>query len=254
MVVARIINLSQRIKHFISSYKEVDMNLKENMRIVDLSMPIEDHWRFPLSRISKYTARPQFVFHTTEIKIMSHGFSHVDAPFHVDRNMTTIDNMGLEPFWGSATVVDLSDLGDNAEINREVLESKCAQVQAGDIVLLRSDQELRHPTTTKEYWTVSPWVSLSGARYLRELKVKATAFDFPQDRSIRAAYDPNYLSSEDVDEDEACHLELLRFGIPQFEYLSNFRALRQKRFIFFGLPLKITGCDGSPIRAVALEA
>lgn len=229
------------------------MKFEKNMRVVDLSMPIEDHWRFPLSRRSKYTSRPQFIFHTTEIKMLSHGFTHVDAPFHVDRDMVTIDNMGLEPFWGSASIVDLSDLGDNAEINREVLQSRCGHVQARDILLIRSDQELRHPTNTKEYWTLSPWVSLSGARYLRELEVKATAFDFPQDRSIRSAYDSGYIASNNVDEDEACHLELLRFGIPQFEYLSNFHAINEKRFIFFGFPLKIAGCDGSPIRAVAME-
>ena len=40
--------------------------------------------------------------------------------------------------------------------------------------------------------------------------------------------------------------------IPIIENLVGLKALRGKRFRFFGLPLKIDGATGSPIRAIAL--
>ncbi|WIY83480.1 cyclase family protein [Propionimicrobium sp. PCR01-08-3] len=229
------------------------MSEVDQRRLIDLSMPIEEHWRFTPSFETKLAARPQFTFHSTIVKMGAHGFSHVDAPFHVDQAMDTIEKIDLEHFWGPASIIDLSDLGDNAEYSREVLEPRAENVQSGDIVLLRSDQERRHPTTEKEYWTASPWVSLSGARFLLECGAKGVAFDFPQDRSIRAAYDPAYVPSDDPDEDEACHLVLLPKTVLQFEYLRNFAAIDQPRFIFMGLPLKIVGSDGGPVRAVAME-
>lgn len=222
-------------------------------RLIDLSMPIEEHWRFRPTFQPKYTPRPQFTFHTTQIGISSHGFSHVDAPLHNDPEGISVDEIGLEHFYGPASLVDVSDLGDNKPIGCEVLEPRSGHVRAGDILLIRSDQESRHPTTTKDYWTTSPWISLSGAQYLATLDLKAVAFDFPQDRSIRVEYDPDHVPAEDPDEDEACHVTLLPRGVLQFEYLQNFSAIIQPRFLFMGFPLRLKGVDGSPVRAVALE-
>ena len=221
--------------------------------LIDLSMPIEEHWRFKPTFEAKYTPRPQFTFHTTQIGISSHGFSHVDAPLHNNPDGISVDKIELEHFWGPASLINVSDLGDNKPITHEVLASRSEHVRPGDILLIRSDQETRHPTTTKDYWTTSPWISLSGAKYLATLNLKAIAFDFPQDRSIRAAYDPDHIPNENPDEDEACHIVLLPRGVLQFEYLRNFASITQPRFLFMGLPLKLKDIDGSPVRAVALE-
>lgn len=222
-------------------------------RFVDLSMPIQQHWRFPTAFEEVLTPRPQFVFHSTNFTMGTHGFTHVDAPFHTDRAAKTIDQVGLTDCCGPATLIDVSDLGDESEITASIIRERGDAIRPGDILLIRSDQEIRHPTTTKEFWTKAPWVSLGAAKYILELGVKAVAFDFPQDRSIRAAYDPKYVPNQDPDEDEACHVVLLSNGVLQFEYLCNFAAVRQRRFQFFGFPLRITGGDGSPVRALALE-
>lgn len=224
-------------------------------RLIDLSMPIEEHWRWKPAFEDKFTPRPQFTFHTTIITMGSHGFTHVDAPYHTDQgdDAVRLDQIPLDRFWGPASLVDVSDLGDLAPITREVLEARCGHVKSDDILLIRSNQEDRHPTTTKDYWITSPWITVSGARYILELGVKAVAFDFPQDRSIRAEYDPDHVPNPDPDEDEACHVHLLPSMVLQFEYLRNFRAITKPRFTFMGLPLNITGCDGSPVRAVVME-
>ncbi|MCI6573551.1 MAG: cyclase family protein [Actinomycetaceae bacterium] len=224
-----------------------------SLNMIDLSMPIAEHWRFTPAFENTYKERPHFTFETTNIHITTHSFSHVDAPSHIERDGVTIDRLPLETFAGDASIIDLSDLGDNAAITEQILKDRSAHVRAGDIVLLRSDQGLRHPTETKEYWTRSPWVSLDGARFLLSLQVKAVAFDFPQDRCIRFAYDESVQPLPEVGEDDACHLILLQQGVLQYEYLQNFHRISQERFLFLGFPLNIQHGNGSPIRAVAIE-
>jgi kynurenine formamidase len=48
------------------------------------------------------------------------------------------------------------------------------------------------------------------------------------------------------------HVYLLQEKVPIYENLANLGALPAKRFIFFGLPLNLQDCTGSPVRAVAL--
>ena len=46
---------------------------------------------------------------------------------------------------------------------------------------------------------------------------------------------------------------LLKAGIVIVEGLTNLRELRRDEIEFIVLPLKIRGCDGSPVRAIAIE-
>lgn len=229
-------------------------DLFQHYRIVDLSMLIEEHWRFKPEFGIKKIPKQTFSFRSTILDSYGvHNFSHVDAPRHIEPDAPTIEQLDLERSAGSAALIDVSDLGDNAPLSKEVLQQRSQHVQSGDILLLRSDHELRHPTVTPDYWVESPWVTASGAQYLLELGIKAVAFDFPQDKGIRADYHEDFVWDSDPEEDWACHLILLKHGILQIEYLSNFHSLSKERFLFFAMPLKIKGSDGGPTRAFALE-
>ena len=48
------------------------------------------------------------------------------------------------------------------------------------------------------------------------------------------------------------HLILLGKGILIMEHLAHLETLPAARFQFIGLPLKLKGATGSPIRAVAI--
>lgn len=220
---------------------------------IDLSMTIEPHWRFKPEFGEKEISKPEFIFHSTILHMGAHAFSHCDAPFHVDPSAATIDVMPLTDFFGPGAVVDVSDLGDDAALTREVLEERVAHVRPDDIVLLRSSHALRHPTSTREFWTRSPYVTASAAELLAELRVKAIGFDFPQDRAIREDYDPDFVALERPVEDWACHTLLLPHGVGQIEYLENMEAITTPRIMVFALPLKVAGADGGPARVVAFE-
>lgn len=230
------------------------MTLLSDYRIVDLSMLIEPHWRFKPEFGFKELPKPEFTFRSTVlVSYGTHNFSHCDAPRHVSQDLSTIDELELDRFCGEASLIDVCDLGDNAPLTREVLAERTAAVRPGDIVVLRSNHEQRHPTTEVEYWTKAPWLTRSGAEYLLELGVKATAFDFPQDRGIREDYDPEFVRSDDSVEDWACHSVLLPKLVLQVEYLANLADISQDRFLFFAMPLKIKGSDGGPARVYVLE-
>jgi len=169
------------------------MNAISEYRIVDISMLIEPHWRFKPEFGFKELPKPDFTFRSTVLKTYGvHNFSHCDAPRHVNPEMQSIDELELERFCGDGSIIDVSDLGDLAELSREVLETRAAAVRPGDIVLIRSNHGERHATTTKEYWTLAPWISRSGAEFLKEKGIKGVGFDFPQDRAIREEYDPEF--------------------------------------------------------------
>lgn len=48
------------------------------------------------------------------------------------------------------------------------------------------------------------------------------------------------------------HLILLGQGIPILEHVAHLKNLPGPRFQFVGVPLRIRGATGSPIRAIAI--
>jgi arylformamidase len=219
---------------------------------IDLSMPIEEHWRFrpEVSYVDKDVAGYQF--RSTMLQIGAHGFTHVDSPRHVHDRGEELSAIGLERFWGSAVILDLSHLEDEA-ITAEHLTDAAASaggVTGHEIVLLRTDQGVKHPTTTADFWIRSPWLSAGGARWLLASGARTVGYDFPQDRAIRSEYDDAWQPGELV-EDWACHELLLKAGVLQIEYLTNL-ASAPTRCLLFALPLSIPTADGAPTRAVAL--
>ena len=92
---------------------------------------------------------------------------------------------------------------------------------------------------TDLYQTAYSGLSYKGAQWLAEkgvvnIGVDAPAIDHPSDTDFSGHY--------------ACG----EYGITNTENLCNLHLLKGKRFLYFGLPLRIRGGSGSPIRAVAL--
>jgi arylformamidase len=233
---------------------EAFARLRQPGELVDLSMNIEDHWRFKAHLSYRQTASADFSFHSTDVSMPAHAFTHVDAPWHVQDDGETIGDIAAERLWGEAAIIDISDMGDNVPVDAQALRRRSGEVRNGDIILLRSNHESRNPTTSKEYWTEAPYVTESGASWLRETGAKAVGFDFPQDRAIRSDYVDRFeLHPDGISADWSCHHILGRAGVIQIEYLTNLAALSLSRVLFFALPIKIVASDGAPVRAFAFQ-
>lgn len=220
----------------------------EDLRLVDLTLPIIEHWRFQprIETVSRVDTGAMST--SSRVTLGTHAFTHVDAPAHMIAGGKTLDQLSSDLWWGNATVIDLTQKKDNAAITALDLEECGSGIAVGDIALLRTDFGLRVSWQDREFWDRSPFVERSGAEWLANRGVKAVGYDFPQDYCIRE------LGKRKITLQEMpCHDVLLGRGVVQIEYLCNLHLLTQPRVIFFAMPLKLGPIDGSPCRAFALQ-
>ena len=157
-----------------------------------------------------------------------HTATHCDAPFHFDDAGATVDRLPLEPFVGPAWVVDVRGAG----AWQPALEP--LDLAAAPRVLFRTGgwpDGSRFPEAIPVMEPTLPaWLASRG--------VVLIGVDVP---SVDA------LDSKTLDN----HHALGRSGITIVEGLW-LNDLVPGRYDFVGLPLKLPGADGSPLRAVLL--
>ena len=183
-----------------------------------------------------------FMFATNNILINEHGPTHTDALYESNPNGTTIDKTDLNLCIGSAVCLDLSHVSENEFIKsidlERALKRSNQEIRRGDIVLLYTGHYDRNYGTEK--WQTSyTGLDVSGAEWLGEKGVVNIGIDTP---SIDKPDDMKYSG----------HLICQKYKMLNTENLCNLKEIANKRFMYIGLPLKIRGGSGSPIRAVAL--
>lgn len=181
-------------------------------------------------------------FSARNLLISEHCGTHTDAIWEYEPTGSTIDKMPLEYFWGSALCLDLSHVKADRFITSRDLEDAMKksnqQIEKGDIVLLYTGHYDRNFNTDK--WQTSyTGLSKDSAEWLAKkgvvnIGIDAPAIDHPDDLDFSGHY--------------ICG----KYNMTNTENLCNLDMLVNKRFLFFGLPLKIRDGSGSPIRAVAL--
>jgi arylformamidase len=217
------------------------------MKLVDLTMSIQTHWRWPVKLEYLQSHDRGAEFQTCRINISMHTFTHVDTPLHVMPGQITIDRVPLDQLTGPAAVLDLKDVRPNQAITEEMVKRAGPHLKQGDIVLLKTSWDLQRDWKTREFWTEAPYVEEKAAAWLAEQNIKAVGFDFPQDYSIRdiPARHPS------VKELPTHHI-ILRRGIYLIEYLCNLHQVSTDRPEVYALPLKIAGAEGAPARVIAV--
>ena len=220
-------------------------------RIIDLTTPIRtDHFRWPVERKKLRSHAAGDYVDVTWVGYAVHAFTHVDAASHFAADGETTDGLALEQVMGPAAVVDISSVGANAPITEAAVAEAGGHVRPGDIVLLRAGWDRVESLDTPEFWTRAPYMTAEACRWLLARGLKAIAYDFPQDHCIRDLVTGDRTPAF---EENTTHIELLLKGVPMFEYLCNMTEIRGDRAEFIGLPLKIPGSDGAPVRAIAIE-
>jgi len=181
-------------------------------------------------------------FSARNLLISEHAGTHCDAVWEYKPSGATIENMPLEYYWGSAICIDVSHVPPSRSIEPHDLEQAVKKsglsIEKGDILLMYTGHHDRYYSTDKWQTTYSG-LSYAGAKWLAEagvvnIGVDAPAIDHPDDINFSG------------------HLICGEYDITNTENLLNLHLLVNKRFLYFGLPLKIRGGSGSPIRAVAL--
>ena len=178
------------------------------------------------------------------LELGEHTGTHVDAISHMARpyRAASIDTMPLTMFYTGGICLDLSDKrpGELMEVAdlQHALAAAGLAIQPGDTVLLYTDHYRRAFGTAD--WQNGPGISAAAARWLGEQKIAAFGVESP-------APGVRHVSNREV------HHICGELGFTHYENMINLHQLMGRgRFRFIGLPLKIRGGTGSPVRAVAV--
>src|SRR5438046_8931816 len=169
------------------------------MRIVDLSFPIRPHFRWKVEPTLRTSHARGDNFQSTVLTVSCHAYPHVDAPVPCLPGDRDIAAMPVDQWMGPAAVVDLSHLGDNGEVSAAELDKRAGHVQAGDIVLLRTDWPRRVDVASEKFWRDAPFTARSACDWLVARRVKAVGYDYPPDYTVRT---PMFSASTEAPREE----------------------------------------------------
>jgi kynurenine formamidase len=178
------------------------------------------------------------------LELGEHTGTHVDAINHMGREFRghSIDTMPLAMFYTEGICLDLSGKVSGELIEPVDLENALSTaglgIRPGDTVLLYTDHYRREFGSLN--WPNGPGISSEAARWLGRQKIGAFGVE-------SMAPGVRHVSNKDV------HRICGEMGFTHYENLINLHQLVGRgRFRFIGLPLKIRGGTGSPVRAVAV--
>jgi kynurenine formamidase len=209
------------------------------VRVVDLTHPFwEGMPVFPGLPEPSFTAIATVErdgYAMTELHLLNHIGTHVDAPAHQVAGGDTLDEIGLERLVTDAVTIDVSRREPGAVPLAE-LESELDRVQPGDIVLLYSDNARNYGTAA--YWQGWSYPDADAARALVDRGISAIGFDGP--------------SADPVDSTTyELHRIWLSSGRMILENLANLDQLPERAQLVVA-PMKVKGANGGPARVFAL--
>ena len=185
--------------------------------------PGDTPFRYELSYLKEQTGSVNIGRFTTS----THTGTHADAPFHFDSTGPSIEAIDVNIYIGDALVVDVTG---HAVITPELLQHiDLSHVQR---LLLKTSAHVN----VEQFPTSIPVVDPSMGLFLKVQGIILLGLDIP---SVDA------LDSKEV----AAHHALYLNGVHIVENLL-LQSISPGLYEFIGLPLKIVGADGAPLRAV----
>ena len=167
----------------------------------------------------------------SKLDIHVHTGTHVDAPYHVLANGKNINELSPDKFMGKCIVLDFTKNKDLIT-KKDFMNSKI-KINKNEIILLKTKNILE-----KEFDFNFIYLEKTGAEFLVSKKIKAVGIDS--------------LGIERNQPNHPTHIILAEKNIPIFEGL-DLSKVKQGRYFFHGLPLKIKNGDASMVRAVLIR-
>jgi len=208
------------------------------MRVIDLSLAVNND--LPGVEISVARRLEVEGWNATTLSMYSHSGTHMDAPRHFLPEGATLDQQNLSVCCGPARVIDLAPAEPKQLIGVDDVTTRLGEVHAGDRLLFRTDWHRRFGT--QEYRNELPRISLELARWLVERNV-----------ALIGVEPPSVADVNNIEELTEVHQTLFRGNVLIVEGLAHLDQLPAATFDFIALPLKITGGDGCPVRAIAID-
>jgi len=206
------------------------------MKIYDISLEISKNmavWKNKSEKRPKIRVTRTIKQGSNESEIQAdvHVGTHADAYFHMLANGKKIDKINLDKFMGNCTVLDFTEIRD--KITATNLKKIKSNIKKNEIVLLKTRNK-----PLKKFDFNFTYLEESGAKFLAGKKVKMVGVD--------------NLGVERDQEGHPTHKILFKKNIPIIEGLE-LSKIKQGKYFFIGLPLKIKDGDASPIRAALVK-
>ncbi len=168
------------------------------------------------------------------IEMGTHTGTHLDAPSHFIKDGMTIDQLPLERINGKARVLCIKE-----KVITKVCLEKC-RIEKGDIIIFRTNNSdvFEGINVLETYVTLD----YEGAQYLADKRVGMIGIDYMTIERPRALRQ----------QEKSVHQILLGAGIPILETL-DLRNVEEGEYMLCCFPLKLTGADGSPVRAILVS-
>jgi arylformamidase len=171
----------------------------------------------------------------TFMSMTAHIGTHVDAPFHfLGGDAQTIDQLPLNQLTGRAYVLHLPDEVDL--ITSDILKRSEIPPRTRRLLFKTRNSSL-WANQVNEFDKDFVAISADGAQYLVDRGVKLVGVD--------------YLSVAPFSDVAPTHKILLQAGVIVVEGI-NLTEVTQGRYTLYCLPLKISGSDGAPARAILI--
>lgn len=216
-------------------------------RIIDLShkmYPGKEEYKLELETHKTAELYPQYKvdddtwYILQSIHMGSHCGTHIEFPFHHNRNGLHAGNFPLERLIGDCVLLDYTHKKTNEAVTLDELKANGTKIRLGDMVLFNFD-------CSKNYGTVNshtrPYITNEAIRWLvKEKRINLIGSDASGIEMKGAPNQPN-------------HQFLMDNQIPIIEFAANLNELKIERFTLIVLALPIIGLDSCPVRLVAIE-
>lgn len=202
-------------------------------KIIDISMDLNEKtvvWIQDQQPKLKPLARiPEAPCNFTWLDFGAHAGTHVDAPFYLFNDKWTSDKIPMDRLVGPCQVLDLSGIDDmitEDDLKRQDITRK--------IVLLKTKNSY---DPMEKYNPEHVALSPSAAKYLADKGIYTLGYD--------------YQSFEREGKNDIHRIFMER----DIVVVDNLRLKHadQKDYFFMCLPIKVTGIDAAPSRAILIE-
>jgi kynurenine formamidase len=234
----------------------------ETARLIDLTHPFDEttiYWptarHFQLEVVAHGETPGGWWYAANNFCAAEHGGTHMDAPIHFAEGHWTADEIPLERLVGPAVVIDLRArvATDRDALLRvqdlEADETRNGRIPDAAIVLVRTGWPRYWPDPATYLGTAVPGdtthlhfpgVSGEAATWLvTRRRIHAVGIDTA---SIDRGQSRDFLA----------HRAFGSANVPIFENLAALDTLPARGAVFVGLPMKIRGGSGGPLRAMAV--
>ena len=210
-------------------------------RLVDLSHPLTESVPIypgdPEPKIFTAATVAADGYNLSHVHIGTQTGTHIDAPFHFRDEGATVDRMPLELTVGPAVIVSVRGKGAFEQITLADLEPYRARLAAGRIVLFATG------------W----YENVGTPRFFEHPYLAAEVGQAILDAGVRTIAVDTLNADRTGGEEFPIHDMFADAGGFIAENLAGTAALDASgEPLLMLLPLNIVGCDGAPVRAVAL--